>query len=181
MDFLNHLDDTALLEKSARHLIDALEERKKRNDIDYHGKGVFYLCFIIQQAPLFLTLLEVSNWVYILLAFLEPTQLYDISLIDLDMLQVTNIFEIVIMSIFACNFLLEALLLVSTYTYTAVIIHKNKTCFKRFCYIILYENWMSTSVLLLDIVFFVDIIAYRMLFPYQIFRFTRLLRPGRTS
>ena len=34
MNFLNHLDETALFKKSARHFLDALYERKIRNDID---------------------------------------------------------------------------------------------------------------------------------------------------
>lgn len=179
MEFLNHLDDTALFHKSARHFIDALFERKWRNDIDYHGRGMFHLCFYIQHNALFLNLLKTSTWVYLGIAFIEPSQLYNLEYIDSQLTDVSNIIELVVLCIFGVNFLLEACLLVSMYSYQAVILHRNMGCFKRFFYIIFYENIMSTCILLLDVVFFTDYTLYRLMFPYQFFRFSRLFRPSR--
>lgn len=179
MEFLNHLDDTALFDKSARHFMDALLKRKWRNDVDYHGRGIFHLCLFIQQNSIFSNLLTLSTWVYVGIAFIEPSQLYDINAIDMNLTEYSDIIELVILCLFGINFILEALLLISMYNYHAVIRYNSKNCIQRFLYIIFYENLMSTCILVSDALFFSDYIVYRVRFPYQMFRYTRLLRPCR--
>lgn len=179
MEFLNHLDDQALIDKSARHFLDALSERRQRNDIDYHGKGLYFLCLVIQNNWVVLNLLTISTWVYIFLVFIEPAQLHDINSIDLDMYKIAKDVETAVLCVFACNFVLEALLLVSMYRYSSAIVHKNKGWFSKAFTIFLVENSLTTVTLLIDLVFFVDFPIYVLRFPYDFFRFSRLLRPGR--
>jgi hypothetical protein len=181
MEFLNHLDDEALIDKSARHFMDALEERRQRNDIDYHGKGLYFICLMIQNNWLFMNLVVLCTWVYIFLAFIEPAQLHEAQNFDLEMLAVTNIIELVILCVFACNFILEAILIISMYRYSSAIIHKKKNILQKIFRVFFVENLLSTSILVLDILFFIDFPIYVLRFPYKIFRFSRLFRPGRTS
>jgi hypothetical protein len=180
MEFLSHLEDDALIEKGARHFIDALQERKRRNDIDYHGRGLYFICFFIQSNWVFLNLMTVSTWLYIFLVFFEPAQLHDVNSIDFDLFQTTKVVELVVLCIFACNFILEATLLISTYRYSSAIIHKNKGWFKRVMTILFKENPIHMLGLAVDLVFFIDYPIYVLGFPYGMFRFSRLLRPGNT-
>jgi len=181
LEFLNHLDEAALFQKSARHFIDALEERRIRSDIDYHGKGIFMLTYNLQQSYFFQFLMKVSSVVYILLVFIEPSQLYDKQLIleQNDNLTLAFWIELVIIVLFSFNFIFEFILMIGMFKYARAIVFRTKGACYNFSKFLFYDNLYSTFSICLDLYFLIDFIVYATCFPYHSFRFTRILRPGR--
>ena len=141
------------------------------------------MLYFIQQTTIFQMLLVFLCFAYMALVFFEPSHLHPNEMDVQDSYKdykgsFDYISEMVIISVFGLNFIIELFMIVSIYKYSSAVIHKKKQGLRKVFRILIIENHLNTLTIFLDLILIVDFVCYVSLYPYNMFRFTRLLRPS---
>lgn len=166
--------------------MDAFYERPARHDVDYVPGAVsddyerpIERLLAFQGHPLYQDWMALLSTLYIFLIFVEPAHLHSMPMIDdmnSDVRTATFWIELLVMTFFFIELTIEGLLLRNYWNHM-----KNSTqgaTTVGLMKAVAQTNKLNLLRICLDFVFVVDFTVHWSMFPYNMFRFTRLLRPS---
>lgn len=146
--------------------------------LDYKNVFVIWV-FSHQTSPGFQNLLNFVTWIYLLLTFVEPSE-YHLKQFDIyedSLFQYTFIVEAIVIALYTYDFLLELIHFQSLYRYR-LNRRDRKTCLGMFFTLMFYEELDYSLRFFSNVIIITDFVFCWVYYPYNIFRFARLLRPS---
>lgn len=166
--------------------MDAFYERPARHDVDYVPGAVsddyerpIERLLGVQGHPVSQDWMALLSTLYIFLIFMEPAHLHSVALIeglDQDLQKATFWIELLVMTFFFIELSIEGLLLRNYWMHMKNSIQGATT--SGLMKALIQTNKLNLLRISLDLIFVVDFTVYWAMYPYNMFRFTRLLRPG---